>query len=178
MASYLIRNIILTGFMGTGKSVVGKRLARHLKRRFIDTDTLIEQEAGVSIAQIFATEGEPAFRKRERQAITRICQEENIVMATGGGAVMDAGNARMLKESGLVICLTARPEVILQRLHSNTTSRPLLQGPKPLEKIQNLMADRADAYAKADLSIDTSCLGPDAVVEAALVALSEKSHAA
>ncbi len=177
MAAGSIRNIIFTGFMGTGKSVVGKRLARQLKRRFIDTDTLIEQEAGISIAQIFATEGEPAFRKRERQAITRICQEEDIVLATGGGAVMDAGNARMLKESGLVICLTARPEVILQRLHS-TTSRPLLQGPKPLEKIQNMMADRADAYAQADLSIDTSCLSPDAVVEAALAALSEKSHAA
>lgn len=177
MAARLIRNIILTGFMGTGKSVVGKRLARQLKRRFIDTDTLIEQEAGISIAQIFETEGEPAFRKRERQAITRSCQEDDIVIATGGGAIMDAENVRMLKESGLVICLTARPEVILQRLHT-TSSRPLLQEPKPLEKIQNLIADRADAYAQADLSIDTSCLGPDAVVEAALTALSEKSYAA
>jgi len=163
--------------MGTGKSVVGKRLAKQLRRRFIDTDTLIEQEAGISIVQIFAAEGEPAFRKRERQAIVHLCQEENVVVATGGGTVLDAGNARMLEESGLVICLTARPEVILQRLHGNTTSRPLLQGPNPLEKIQNLMADRADAYAKANLSIDTSYLDPDAVVEAALVALSEKSRA-
>ena len=171
------RNIIFVGFMGTGKSLVASRLAKRLGRRFVDTDACIEHEAQMSIAQIFATEGEAAFRQRERHAIARACQEKEMVIATGGGAIVDRENARTMKASGPVICLTARPEVILQRVQDDTT-RPLLslealQSPSPLEKIQHLLADRAEAYARADITIDTSNLGPEAVVEAALTALTQ-----
>ena len=152
------RNIIFVGFMGTGKSLVARRLAKRLDRRFVDTDTCIE--------------GEAAFRQRERQAIARACQEKEMVIATGGGAIIDRENARIMKASGPIICLTARPEVILQRVQGDTT-RLLLQEPNPLEKIQRLLVDRAEAYARADITINTSSLGPDAVVEAALTALTQ-----
>ena len=167
------RNIIFIGFMGTGKSVVARRLAKRLGRGFIDTDSCIEHEAGLSIAQLFATEGEAAFRQREKQALTRACQKKRMVIATGGGAVVDRENAAILKASGSVICLTARPEVILQRLQGDTT-RPLLQGPNPLTNIRQLMADRTAAYACADITVDTSSLRPDAVVETTLTALSQE----
>lgn len=166
------RNIIFVGFMGTGKSLVARRLAKRLGRRFIDTDACIEHEANMPIAQIFATEGEAAFRQRERHAIRRVCQEKEIVVAMGGGAIVDRENARTMKASGPVICLTARPEVILQRVQGDTT-RPLLQEPNPLDNIQQLLADRAEAYTRADITIDTSSLGPDAVVEAILTALTQ-----
>ncbi len=172
MFSWRGRNIIFVGFMGTGKSLVASRLAKRLGRRFVDTDACIEREAAMSIAQIFATEGETAFRQRERHAIARACQAKEMVIATGGGAIADRENARTMQASGPVICLTARPEVILQRVQGDTT-RPLLQGPNPLEKIQQLLADRAEAYARADITIDTSSLGPDAVVEATLTALTQ-----
>ncbi len=172
MFSWRGRNIIFVGFMGTGKSLVAKRLAKRLGRRFVDTDACIEHEADMSIAQIFATEGEAAFRQRERQAIARACQEKEMVIATGGGAIIDKANARTMKASGPVVCLTARPEVIIQRVQGDTT-RPLLQGPDPLEKIRRLLADRAAAYARADITIDTSSLDPDAVVEATLTALTQ-----
>ncbi len=172
MFSWRGRNIIFVGFMGTGKSLVARRLAKRLGRRFVDTDYWIEQEANTPIAQIFATEGEAAFRQRERQAIARACQEKEMVIATGGGAIVDRENARTMKASGPVICLTARPEVILQRVQGDTP-RPLLQGPNPLENIRRLLADRAEAYARADITIDTSSLGPDAIVEATLTALAQ-----
>ncbi len=172
MFSWRGRNIIFVGFMGTGKSLVARRLAKRLGRRFVDTDACIEHEADMSIAQIFATEGEAAFRQRERQAIARACQEKEMVIATGGGAIIDKANARTMKASGPVVCLTARPEVIIQRVQGDTT-RPLLQGPDPLEKIRRLLADRAAAYARADITIDTSSLDPDAVVEATLTALTQ-----
>ena len=136
MSGWRGRNIIFVGFMGTGKSLVASRLAKRLGRRFVDTDTWIEHEAAMSIAQIFAAEGEAAFRQRERHAIARACQEKELVIATGGGAIVDRENARTMKASGPVICLTARPEVILQRVRGDTT-RPLLQGPNPLERSDN-----------------------------------------
>ena len=150
--------------MGTGKSAVGRRLAARLGRRFVDTDVLIEQEAKTSIANIFSQKGEPYFRALERATIKRICQEKAIVVATGGGTIVSEENATRLKESGTVICLTATPETIFERVRSNT-DRPLLQGPEPLEKIRSLLAIRAEAYAKADMIIDTSTLDIDRVVE-------------
>ena len=150
--------------MGTGKSAVGRRLAARLGRRFVDTDILIEQEAKTSIANIFSQKGEPHFRALEKATIKRICQEKAIVIATGGGAIVSEENATRLKASGTVICLTATPESILERVQNNT-DRPLLQGPEPLEKIRSLLAIRAEAYAKADMIIDTSTLDIDHVVE-------------
>jgi shikimate kinase len=156
--------------MGTGKSEVGKKLAVRLKRVFIDTDTLIEETAGTSIAQIFAERGESYFRQLERQMISQACLQSNVVIATGGGAIVDEENARQLKDSGTVICLTATPETILARVQDNS-DRPLLQGDNPLEKIRILLQTRAEAYAKADLMIDTSGLAVDDVVQTVCRAL-------
>jgi len=157
-------NIILTGFMGTGKSTIGKYIAARLGRKFIDTDALIEQKSGKTIAVLFMERGEPYFRTLEQEAIARVCTEEGSVVATGGGALVNEENVRQLKASGTVICLTATPEIILSRVQGNR-DRPLLQSDNPLEKIRTLLAARADTYAKADLIIDTSGLNVEAVVE-------------
>ena len=157
-------NIILTGFMGTGKSTIGKYIAARLGRKFIDTDALIEQKSGKTIAALFMERGEPYFRALEQEAIAQVCTEEGSVVATGGGALVNEENVRQLKASGTVICLTATPEIILSRVQGNR-DRPLLQSDNPLEKIRTLLAARADTYAKADLTVDTSCLNVEVVVE-------------
>lgn len=150
--------------MGTGKSAVGRKLATRLGRTFIDTDVLIEQKAGTSIARLFTEKGEAHFRELEQQVIARVSLEDGAVIATGGGAIVKEVNAQQLKVSGIVICLTAAPEVILARVQGDTT-RPLLLTDDPLEKIQALLTVRAEAYAKAHITIDTSCLSIDEVVE-------------
>lgn len=157
-------NIVLTGFMGTGKSTIGKVIAKRLGRPFIDTDTLIEDEAGATISTIFAERGESQFRILERIVIDRVCKQQAAVIATGGGAMVNEENAQRLKESGTVICLTATPEIIFSRVRGNE-DRPLLRGDNPLEKIRGLLEARAEAYAKADLMIDTSRLSIEEVVE-------------
>ncbi|MSQ46773.1 MAG: shikimate kinase [Deltaproteobacteria bacterium] len=150
--------------MGTGKSEVGKLLAQRLQREFVDTDTVIEQAAGQTIARIFAEKGELYFRELEKRVIRQVCDKQGIVIATGGGTIVNVDNATCLKESGTVICLTATPETIIQRVQGNN-DRPLLQGEEPLTKIQSLLATRAEAYARADITIETSALNPSEVVE-------------
>jgi shikimate kinase len=150
--------------MGTGKSVVGNLLAQRLQREFFDTDTLIEQAAGIPIARMFAEKGEASFRELEKQIIRQVCQKQEVVIATGGGAIVNMDNATCLKESGTVICLTASPETIVQRVQGNE-DRPLLQGEEPLTKIRSLLTTRAEAYARADVTIDTSALNPREVVD-------------
>ena len=159
--------IILTGFMGTGKTQVGRRLAKRLGWRFVDTDLLIEQELGSSIRQLFAEKGETYFREQERRVIARVCHHQRCVIATGGGAIVDPVNARRLNTSGLLVCLTATPEVIFARVRGNT-DRPLLQADDPLATIRSLMARRSDAYARARLTIDTSQQSVEQVVAAVL----------
>jgi shikimate kinase len=168
------RNIILTGFMGTGKSTVGRKLAARLGHKFVDTDLLIEREEGTSITRIFADKGEPYFREREKQMIDRVCSEGGTVIATGGGAMMSEANVARMKGSGTVICLTATPDIILERVRKNS-DRPLLQEKDPFTKIRTLLAARAEAYARADVAIDTSHLGVDEVVEAIVVTLRENT---
>lgn len=156
--------------MGTGKSTVGKALADRLSRRFIDTDTLIEQEARMTIPAIFTDRGEPDFRALERAAIARVCEQQGIVVATGGGAMVNEENAKRLKDSGVVICLSSTPEVIVSRVQEKG-DRPLLQGDNPLEKIRTLLAVRAEAYARADFTLDTSQLSIEEVVETICIRL-------
>lgn len=150
--------------MGTGKSEVGKLLAQRLQREFFDTDTVIEQAAGQPIARIFAEKGETHFRELEKQVIRQVCQKHELVIATGGGTIVNMDNAICLKESGTVICLTASPETIVQRVQGNH-DRPLLQGEEPLTEIRSLLTARAEAYARADITIDTSALTASEVVE-------------
>lgn len=149
--------------MGTGKSAVGTLLAQRLQREFFDTDTLIEQASGQTIASVFAEKGEAYFRELEKQVIRQVCQKQEVVIATGGGAIVNVDNATCLKESGTVICLTASPETIVQRVQGNK-DRPLLQGEEPLTKIRSLLTTRAEAYARADVTIDTSALNPSEVM--------------
>ncbi len=151
--------------MGTGKSTVGRAIAARLRRRFVDTDNLIEEKTGMTIAALFAERGEPHFRALEQEVIAQVCAEEGLVIATGGGALLNETNLKNLQASGLLVCLTAIPEVIFSRVQGNT-DRPLLQGEDPLSKIRTLLAARADAYAKADQIIDTSSLTSSGVVEA------------
>lgn len=158
-------NITLTGFMGTGKTVVGKRLAKLLGWQFVDLDRLIEASAKKPVAKIFAEHGERVFRRLEKRMIHRVTRGREQVIATGGGAFVDAGNRRVLRAVGPVICLTAAPKAILQRVGPTLANRPLLAGGPPLVRIQTLLAQRASAYAKADLMIDTSLLTVDEVVD-------------
>jgi shikimate kinase len=141
-------NIVLTGFMGTGKSTVGRVLARRLGRRFVDTDTLIEREHG-PIADIFAHEGEPAFRRHEQEVARRLARRNGLVIATGGRLMLDPVNAERLGASGHVFALTADAEEILSRVLSpHGPVRPLLAGDDPAERVRSLLAERTPMYAR------------------------------
>lgn len=159
--------LILTGFMATGKTEVGRRLARRLRRPFVDVDGLVEASAGRSVKDIFASDGEGAFRALERDAVARACDVVGAVIATGGGTLLDPENRRRLAAAGPIVCLVASPEEILRRV-GDASSRPLLangSGPEDrLARIQALLGERAQAYAVASHRIDTSGLTPDEVV--------------
>jgi len=159
-------NIVLIGFMGTGKSAAGRRLADQLRMSFIDLDQQIEAEAQQTIETLFKLEGEAGFRKREAQAVKRLGGLDNHVLATGGGAVLDPENLSQLKALGPLVCLTARPEVIQQRTQSNAADRPLLDGEASLDRIEALLQDRAPFYAQAEYTIDTSNQSHQQVVDA------------
>lgn len=157
------RNIILTGFMGVGKTSVGTRLARDLGFRFVDTDGLIEEDQKIAITEIFSSFGEPYFRDTEARIIRRVLEGQGQVVATGGGAVIREENRRAFKEGGMTICLTARPEVVYERIR-HETHRPLLQVPDPRGRIRALMDEREQFYRQADLIIDTSDRTVDDVI--------------
>ncbi len=157
--------IVLTGFMGTGKTVVGRRLAERLALPFVDLDDAIEAAASMAIPEIFASEGESGFRRRERELIANVANRGSCVVATGGGAVLDPENVRNLRTGALLVCLVAEPAVILQRLGTDA-SRPLLQSPDDrLARIRELLEQRGPAYAKADLSIETSGANVEEIVD-------------
>lgn len=153
-------NIVLIGFMGTGKSAVGRALATHMKARFIDTDAEIEKEAQKSVADIFAQEGEAAFRQREGTLLVKLLREGTpVVLSTGGGMALRDENVRLLKKIGPIVWLTAPPQVILARVRQNLQRRPLLAGQPqdPLPRIQHLLAERNPRYrAIKDYEFDTS----------------------
>ncbi|MFB3820378.1 MAG: 3-dehydroquinate synthase [Candidatus Methylomirabilales bacterium] len=157
------RNIILSGFMATGKSTVGRRLAIALGYDFLDLDTLIAAEAGMPIAQLFTTQGEAAFRALEARMVERIAGRTGCVVATGGGTIVSPRNLETLKRSGVVVTLTADPDTILARLGS-TEDRPMLWGGDRRERIRQLLDQRAEAYAGADLIVDASARSIDHVV--------------
>jgi shikimate kinase/3-dehydroquinate synthase len=141
-------NIILTGFMGTGKSAVGELLARQLGCRFIDTDQLIEERTGQKVAEIFHNEGEAAFRAWENKIARELASTRQSVIATGGRLMLDSENARLLGENGQVFCLTANPDEIVRRLRSEKGKRPLLAVPDPQHRIRELLSERARGYAQ------------------------------
>jgi shikimate kinase len=138
-------NLFLVGLMGAGKSTLGRQLARRLGKRFIDADAELERRLGVTIATIFEVEGEASFRDREQAMIEELTGLEDIVLATGGGAVMRAANRTRLKENGTVIYLYAEPETLWQRIHGGR-NRPMLQAPDPRSRLVELFALRDPLY--------------------------------
>jgi shikimate kinase len=150
-----VPSIILTGFMGTGKTAVGQEIARRLARTFVDTDALVVESTGQSISDIFAHAGEARFRELERAAVARACTLVDAVVATGGGAMLDRENRERMKIAGIVVCLHASEDSILERVGGDV-ARPLLQGGDARERLRTLAAQRADAYAAADHHVDTS----------------------
>ena len=155
-------NLILVGPMGAGKSCIGRRLALHFGLPFVDVDRQIEQGAGASIAAIFDAEGEPGFRARERAALDNALAADAIVLATGGGAVLDADNRRLLHARGFVVHLDVSVEQQLQRLSRDHT-RPLLACADREDVLRDLAAGRAPLYASvSDLRFDTGDLSANA----------------
>ena len=153
-ASRDIRNLALIGFMGTGKSSVGRALAAHFNFEFIDTDELIVHRGGKAITDIFAQDGEPAFRELERQIVTELAARSGSVISTGGGLGANAEHLAALKTHSLTVCLWASPETIFERVR-HSSHRPLLNNPDPLARIRELLAQREGVYKQADLLIGT-----------------------
>jgi shikimate kinase / 3-dehydroquinate synthase len=143
-----MEKIILTGFMGTGKSSVGRLLAQQTGRGFVDSDEWIEARTGRTIAQIFAQQGEAVFRRLEAEAAVELATEQDLVVATGGRLMLDPANALDLSRDAYVFCLTATPEEILARLSHDLARRPLLDVPQPEARIRQLLDDRAERYGR------------------------------
>lgn len=160
-------NIALIGFMGTGKTVIGAKLAKMLDKEFIELDQLIEKKAGKSIPQIFAEDGEIRFREYEIELCKEVSQRKNVVIACGGGIVLNKVNLDYLNQSSIIICLKTTPEIIFQRISKDgKEKRPLLNKPDPKIEIKKLLQFRAPFYdAATEYQIDTSKLSIDQVVE-------------
>ena len=147
-------NLILVGFSCSGKTTLGRNVARRLRLTFVDTDRYIEEMTGRTIPEIFREDGETAFRALESEAIAQIMQERNQVVSTGGGAFVDSNNRQRLRDGNLVIHLHVRPETVVDRLRNSRSGRPrpLLDSPDPLKRVVQLMADRKEAYSAAHVT--------------------------
>ena len=161
----MMKLIVLVGFMGTGKSSCGRALAVRLGCAFIDLDKYIEDKENKTIPEIFAAEGEAYFREKEREAVREVVQRKNAVIATGGGTIKDEENLALLKERGVLVCLTADVDTILQRTERRG-ERPMLDARADRRKaVEELLASRQGMYAQADFAVDTSALSPMQVTE-------------
>lgn len=168
----LTRTVALVGLMGVGKSTVGKRLAAELGSSFIDSDEEIEKAAGLSVQEIFDKLGEPEFRRGERRVIERLLNGPPIVLATGGGAYMDAETRALLKDKATTVWLRADIEIIWKRVNRRDT-RPLLKRDNPKQVLADLNAARSPVYAEADIVVDSG-EGPSMdAVKAILAALAQ-----
>ena len=167
----MVRNLIIVGFSGSGKTSVGRILADRLGWRFVDSDDEIVHDQGLAIAQIFATHGEDRFRTLERGMIARLCSDSNQVISVGGGTIVDQYNKRIMLDGNYVVRLVASPETILSRLSStNLSERPMLTSSDPLGRISRLLADREEHYSAAQLQVDTEGMTPAEVADSVLVA--------
>jgi shikimate kinase len=159
-----MKNIVITGFMGTGKTAVGRELARILEMKLIDVDTEIEDSRDMTINEIFKEFGEPVFREIETAMIKKVSRNKQAIISTGGGAVLKQENIETLRETGIIVCLMASPETILRRT-SITNDRPLLHVEDPLKKIRELLDFRKPYYEKADIVISTEGKTPLQIAE-------------
>ena len=171
MQSDQARNIILVGFMASGKSSVGRSLSRQIGWPRVDADDEIVARAGKPIADIFRDSGEEAFRDLERGVMREICLEGGRIIATGGGSFIDDENRRTMLDCGIVFYLSARPETIHWRViggSPNAPARPLLAGGAPLERIKELLSQRVPAYCQAHHTIETDDKSTEQVAQAIL----------
>jgi shikimate kinase len=167
-------NIALIGFMGTGKTAVGRALAKRLGKKFIELDLLIEQRAGKSIPEIFQNDGETTFRELEIEATKKVAKDTDAVIACGGGIVLNKINIDRLRESSRIIYLTASPDAILKRTSRRKNERPLIDVPDPAMRIKELLDFRNPFYERAaDITINTSQLDINAVAEQIIEKLKE-----
>jgi len=159
-------SIALIGFMGTGKTAVGRALAARLGREFVELDSLIEQRAGKSIPEIFQQDGEIGFRELEIEATKEVARKKNAIIACGGGIVLNKINIDRLSKGCVIVYLTASPEVILERTSDDKNERPLLRAPDQTSQIKELLRFRQPYYERAaDIKIDTTRLDIDTVAE-------------
>ena len=167
-------SIALIGFMGTGKTVVGKALAQKLRREFIELDAVIEKKAGKPIPEIFRQDGETRFRELEIEAARDIAFKKNVVIACGGGIVLNTINIERLKKECVIICLTAMPSVIIKRTASDKGGRPLLNVADRAQEIKKLLDFRRPFYTRAaDVTVNTSRRNIDKVVDEILETLKQ-----
>ena len=167
-------NIALIGFMGTGKTAVGQALAEKLDKKFIELDPLIERRAGKTIPEIFSQDGEIAFRELEIEVTKEVAERKNVVIACGGGVVLNKINIDRLRKESLIVYLTASPKIILERTSNDAEERPLLKVANPTLTIQELLRFRKPFYERAaDIKINTSKLDIDAVVEQIIMKIKE-----
>lgn len=169
-----VKNIILIGFMGTGKTVVGRHLAALLKYNYLDTDDLIEKTEGLSVSNIFKQKSEGYFRNLESEVILTLVDYEKFIIATGGGIVLRRENVENLKKIGPLVLLSSRPEVIYERLKDDK-SRPLLAGNNPLGKTKEILGQRTPIYeSAADFEVDTSDISVDEAARQIIKTLGDK----
>ncbi|MGQ9666827.1 MAG: 3-dehydroquinate synthase [Anaerolineae bacterium] len=161
------RNLILTGFMGTGKSTIGRRVAERIGRLFVDMDELIVARAGMSIPEIFARLGEPAFRQMEAGVCRELAGQSGLVIATGGGTLINPANRRLMESGGRVVCLWASPETVIERL-AGEHGRPLLNAPDPLAEARRILEQRRAVYSSFPWQVDTTGRSIEEVVEAVI----------
>lgn len=163
-------NIILIGLSFTGKSTVGRIVARSLGRVFLDTDAMVERRTGRTPQEIFAVEGEEAFRRLERDCVREALDRSRAVISMGGGAVLDVENRQRMRAENLVVLLEAEPATIVQRLRASKSGsrRPLLEVPDPLAAVQSLLEARRPAYAIAHFAVATDNKTPDRVAQEVL----------
>jgi shikimate kinase len=167
-------NIALIGYMGTGKTIVGQALAEKLNMNLIEMDWFIEQEAGMGIPEIFSKEGEIGFREREIAATKKISGETSCVIACGGGIILNKINTDRLKESSVIVYLTASPKTILKRVSGEAGQRPLLEVEDQLKTIKEMLRYRGPYYERAaEVTVNTSRLTVDAVTENVISRLKE-----
>jgi len=159
-----MKNIIVTGFMGTGKTTIAKLLAKDLGRTYVSIDEEIEKREGEVIADIFKNKGETYFRKLEKEIVKTVSEKKGQVIDTGGGVILDEENMINLKETGTIICFWSTPRVIFQRT-KKYIHRPLLNVENPEEKIKELLEIRRARYKKADFHIDTTDFDVDSIIK-------------
>ncbi|MBI3590199.1 MAG: shikimate kinase [Candidatus Melainabacteria bacterium] len=149
------KNIVLIGLMGSGKSAIGRTIAKKLGRRFIDTDRFIERKFGKTVAEVFDQSGESTFRALEKEIIKKVSQYIGIVIATGGGVIKDLENFKYLKQSGWIIALYASPDTLYKRIAGKRIRPLLLNQEDPVKKLEEISNERKIMYAQADFQVDT-----------------------